>query len=163
MTKRGDPANRAAAALKAAGIAFAVHSFSAEPGATSAGLDAAAALNVDDNRVFKTIIAMVDDTPTAAIIPVSGALDLAALAAAVGGSNVGLCDASQVEDLTGCGADGVAPIGHEPQLATVIDSSALDYKTIYVCAGHIDTDLELAPADLVAVTRARTAPLVQRS
>ena len=163
MTKHRDASTRAAAALNAAGIAYAVHSFSAEPGATSVGRDAAAALHVDDNRVFKTIIAMVDGNPTAAIIPVAAVLDRSALAAAVGGNEVRLCEAALVQDLTGCAAEAVAPVGHSSSLATVIDSSALDYKTIYVCAGSIDTDLELAPNDLVIATRARTAPLAQRA
>lgn len=162
MTKRGDPGTRAAAALNAAGIPYAVHAFSAEPGATSVGRDAAAALQVADDRVFKTIIAKVDGTPTAAIIPVSADLDLPALAAAVGGLEVGMCDAEEVHELTGGLAEAVAPIGHAPPLATVIDSSALNYKTIYVCAGRIDTDLELSPQDLVNATRARTAPLALR-
>lgn len=125
------------------------------------GREAAAALAVDDGRVFKTIITTVDGAPTVAVVPVSADLDLMALAAAVGGLEVSLCEAAEVEKLTGYPADAVAPVGHATHLTTVVDASALDFKTIYVCAGSTTTDFELAPEDLVAVTRARTAPLTQ--
>jgi Cys-tRNA(Pro)/Cys-tRNA(Cys) deacylase len=44
----------------------------------------------------------------------------------------------------------------------VLDSSALDFPTIYVSAGRRGLQLQLAPADLLAVTDAATAPLASR-
>jgi Cys-tRNA(Pro)/Cys-tRNA(Cys) deacylase len=48
-------------ALHAAGIAFSVQEFEAEPGERHYGMAAATALGVDPERVFKTLIAVVDD------------------------------------------------------------------------------------------------------
>ncbi|MBQ1021265.1 hypothetical protein KBX71_25755 [Micromonospora sp. D93] len=44
-------------------------------------------------------------------------------------------------------------------MPTVLDESALGLPTIYVSAGRRGLQLELAAADLVALTDARTAPL----
>ncbi len=162
MSKPSAPGSRAAAALKGAGVAYAIHSFQSDPAATNAGRDAAAALAVAGERVFRTIIAEVDGEATATVIPVSRELDLAALAATVGAAAAELCPDDQVAELTGYPADAVAPVGHKHPLPTVVDSSALDFKTIYVCGGSRDCDLELAPQDLIALTRARTAPLSGR-
>jgi Cys-tRNA(Pro)/Cys-tRNA(Cys) deacylase len=41
----------------------------------------------------------------------------------------------------------------------VVDASALDHPTVLVSGGRRGLDVELAPADLVALTSAVTAPI----
>jgi Cys-tRNA(Pro)/Cys-tRNA(Cys) deacylase len=53
----------------------------------------------------------------------------------------------------------VSPLGQRKKLPTVVDSSALDHATLYCSAGKRGLEIELAPADLVALTDAVTAPI----
>ena len=71
-------------ALRAAGAAFSVHEYEHDPRAASYGLEAAAALGVDAERVFKTLLADVDGELCVGIVPVTESLDLKALAAPFG-------------------------------------------------------------------------------
>ena len=87
-----------------------------------------------------------------AIVPVSGQLDLKALAAAVGGKKAMMADPADAERVTGYVVGGISPIGQKRALPTVLDSSAADHPTVFVSGGRRGMDLELAPADLVAVT-----------
>ena len=75
----------ATVALTAAGGAFTVHSYDHDPASASYGEEAAEALGVSADRVFKTLVAEVDGELVVAVVPVAGCLDLKALASAVGG------------------------------------------------------------------------------
>jgi Cys-tRNA(Pro)/Cys-tRNA(Cys) deacylase len=140
--------------LTAAGIAFTLHDYHHDPRAESYGLEAAQALGVDPARVFKTLMANVDGALTVGIVPVSGQLDLKALARAVGGSKAVMADVSAAERATGYVAGGISPIGQKRRHPTVLDETASAYDTVFVSAGRRGLDLEIAPADLVAVTGA---------
>jgi Aminoacyl-tRNA editing domain len=76
---------RATELLSRLGIAHSVHGYEHDPQRGSFGLEASAALGVEPERVFKTLIADVDDQLTVAVVPVAGRLDLKALAGAAGG------------------------------------------------------------------------------
>ena len=56
---------------------------------------------------------------------------------------------------------GISPVGQKHALPTVLDSSAAEHETVLVSGGRRGLDLELHPADLVAVTRASTAPVAR--
>jgi Cys-tRNA(Pro)/Cys-tRNA(Cys) deacylase len=71
--------------LERAGIPFTVHEYGHDPRHESYGLEASQALGIPPERVFKTLIAAVDGTLVAGVVPVTGQLDLKALAAAAGG------------------------------------------------------------------------------
>ncbi len=98
-----------------------------------------------------------------AVVPVSGRLDLKALARAVGGRRAELADPSAAERATGYVVGGISPIGQKRSLRTVVDSSALDHATILVSGGRRGLDLELAGADLVAITAAITDRVGRRT
>jgi len=152
--KKGGGSTPATVALSAAGIDFTAHPYPHDPRSTSYGLEAAEALSLDPARVHKTLLATVDGTPTVAIVPVSGQLDLKALARAVGGSRATMADPADAQRLTGYVVGGISPIGQRRRHPTVLDERALDHPTIYVSGGKRGLDLELAPADLVRVTDA---------
>jgi Cys-tRNA(Pro)/Cys-tRNA(Cys) deacylase len=152
----------ATVALTRAGVPFTVHPYehvqSRDAGSrTSYGLEAAEALGVDAARVFKTLLADVDGSLVVAVVPVSGQLDLKALAAAVGGKRAAMADPAVAERATGYVVGGISPLGQRTRLRTVVEESATDHPTIFVSAGRRGVDLELAPADLVAVLEAHTA------
>jgi Cys-tRNA(Pro)/Cys-tRNA(Cys) deacylase len=94
-----------------------------------------------------------------AVVPVSGTLDLKALARALGGSKAAMADPRAAERATGYVTGGISPIGQKRALRTVVDESALAHPTVFVSGGRRGLDLELAPSDLVAVTGATTAPV----
>lgn len=149
-------------ALTAAGVAFTLHPYEHDPRAKDAGgygLEAAAALGVAPERVFKTLLATVDGALTVGIVPVSGHLDLKALARAVGGSKAQMADVAAAERATGYVAGGISPIGQRRAHPTVLDASALDHPSVLVSGGRRGLDVELAPADLVTLTAAVVAPI----
>ena len=92
-------------------------------------------------------------------MPVSGQLDLKALARALGGSRAAMAESAAAERATGYVVGGISPVGQRRAHRTVVDESALDHATVLVSAGRRGLDLELAPADLVAVTGAIVAPI----
>jgi Cys-tRNA(Pro)/Cys-tRNA(Cys) deacylase len=160
MAKRKTPGGTpATVALGRAGVEFALHEYAHDPRADSYGLEAAEALGLDPARVFKTLMASVDGTLTVAVVPVSGQLDLKALARAVGGSKAVMAERAAAERATGYVAGGISPVGQKRPHPTVVDASALDHPTVFVSAGRRGLDLEIAPGDLVAVTEASTASI----
>jgi Cys-tRNA(Pro)/Cys-tRNA(Cys) deacylase len=156
---RGAGGTPATVALSAAGIAFEVRAYEHDPRAESYGLEAAEALGVDPARVFKTLVASVDGSLVVGIVPVTGQLDLKALARAVGGSKAVMAEVAAAERATGYVAGGISPIGQKRRHRTVLDASALEHDTLLVSGGRRGLDLELAPADLVAITGAVTATI----
>lgn len=146
-------------ALREAGIVFAVHEYHHDPDVTAFGDEAANALRLDPDRVFKTLVADVDGQLVVAVVPVSGQLSLKALAAAMGGKRAAMAEAKAAERSTGYVLGGISPLGQRKVLPTVVDDSAVAHATVFVSGGRRGLDLELSPQDLIAVTRARTAPL----
>ncbi|MCW2508956.1 MAG: transcriptional regulator, partial [Modestobacter sp.] len=82
----------ATSTLTSAGVLFTLHPYDHDPRATAYGEEAAAALGVEPERLFKTLIATVDGTLACAVVPVAARLDLKAFAAALGGKRAELAD-----------------------------------------------------------------------
>jgi len=157
MAKKASGGTPATVGLTRAGIDFTLHAYDHDPRADSYGLEAAEALGLDPARVFKTLMAEVDGRLAVAVVPVSGQLDLKALARALGGSRAAMAELGAAERATGYVAGGISPVGQKRRSRTVVDESALTHPTIYVSAGRRGLDLEIAPADLVRITEAVTA------
>ncbi|MGX1850878.1 Cys-tRNA(Pro) deacylase [Streptomyces sp. NBC_01456] len=151
----------ATVALTASGVPFTVHAYAHDPAAASYGEEAAEALGVAPEQVFKTLLAEVDGALTVAVVPVSGSLDLKALAAAVGGKRAAMADPAAAERTTGYVLGGISPLGQRKRLPTVVDASAQGRPTVCVSAGRRGLEVELAPEDLVALTGARVAPIAR--
>ncbi|NHC12253.1 Cys-tRNA(Pro) deacylase [Motilibacter deserti] len=151
----------ATVALTAAGVAFVARPYDHDPSAKSYGLEAAQALGVEPARVFKTLLADVDGTLAVGVVPVSAQLDLKALAGVLGAKKASMADPAAAERSTGYVVGGISPIGQRKQLATVVDESALAHGTVLVSGGRRGFDIELAPADLVRVTGARTGAIAR--
>ncbi|MEU0663415.1 Cys-tRNA(Pro) deacylase [Streptomyces lavendulocolor] len=152
----------ATVALTAAGTPFTLHAYDHDPASPSYGEEAAEALGVPAERVFKTLVADVDGELTVAVVPVAGQLDLKALAAAVGGKRAAMADPAAAERTTGYVRGGISPLGQRKRLRTVLDASASEHGTVCVSAGRRGLEVELAPADLAALTGAVLAPIGRR-
>ena len=151
MAGRDTPATTAA---RRAGVAHTVHEYEHDPGASSYGLEAAEALGLDPARVFKTLVADLDGTMTVCIVPVARELDLRSL-----GKRARLADTAKAERTTGYVAGGISPLGQRRALPTLVDETALEHDTVFVSAGRRGLEIELAPADLVALTNAEVRGL----
>ncbi|MFE3143279.1 Cys-tRNA(Pro) deacylase [Streptomyces scopuliridis] len=149
----------ATVALTAAGTPYTLHAYEHDPASPSYGEEAAEALGVSPDRVFKTLVADVDGELTVAVVPVAGSLDLKALAAAVGGKRASMADPAAAERTTGYVRGGISPLGQRKRLRTVVDASAEAHATICVSAGRRGLEVELSPADLTALTSAVMAPI----
>ena len=122
----------------------------------SYGLEAAAALGVEPGRMFKTLVANVDDGLVLAVVPVDRELDLKRLATAAGGRRAVIAHPAAAERATGMVVGGISPIGSRRPLPVVADVSILDHETVFVSAGRRGLQLELPPADLVRLSKAQT-------
>lgn len=142
----------ATATLRRAGIAFTTHNYVHDPRSTEYGLEAARALDLDPSHVFKTLIASVDGVLTVAVVPVTGSLDLKALATVRGGRRAAMADAMAAQRSTGYVLGGISPVGQKRPLPTVLDSSAANLDVIYVSGGKRGFDIGIAPDDLLTVT-----------
>jgi Cys-tRNA(Pro)/Cys-tRNA(Cys) deacylase len=141
-------------------ISFQVHHYDHDPSAQSYGEEAAEKMGLPANRVFKTLVVASDkNSLCVCIVPVSGMLDLKAVAKAIKVKKVAMADAGKVQSTTGYVLGGVSPLGQKKQLATVIDDTAQAFDTIFVSAGKRGLEIELSPSDLQALTRAQFAPI----
>jgi Cys-tRNA(Pro)/Cys-tRNA(Cys) deacylase len=153
---QGTPATTLLAKQK---VAHRVHAYPHDPNASSYGAEAAGALGIDATRCFKTLVVEADTGLTVAVVPVTGSLDLKALARAVGGKRAAMADPALAERTTGYVRGGISPLGQRKRLATVVDATALAYETVYVSAGRRGLEIELAPAELVRLTGATVAAI----
>lgn len=133
---------------------FALHEYRHDPAADSYALEAAEALALDPACVFKTLVVLIGDELTVCVVPSDATLDLRTL-----GKRAQLAPTERAERVTGYVAGGISPLGQRRALPTLVDDSALDHETVFVSAGRRGLELELAPADLVALTRAQVRQL----
>lgn len=149
----------ATVALDQAKIAYELRAYAHDPAAESYGLEAAETLGVPPARVFKTLVVSTDPGLAVGIVPVDRKLDLKALAAALGLKKVTMADPAAAQRATGYVVGGISPIGQKTALPSVLDASASNHPTILVSGGKRGLDIELSPADLIAVAGATTAPI----
>ncbi|MGW4400133.1 Cys-tRNA(Pro) deacylase [Amycolatopsis nivea] len=154
MAGKGTPAT---ALLQKQKVAHTVHTYDHDPRAESFGLEAVEALGLEPGRVFKTLVADVDGKLVVGVVPVTGQLDLKALAAAAGGKKAKMADPAAAQRATGYVLGGISPLGHRSRLPVVLDGSALDHPTMFCSGGRRGLEVELAPAELVRLTGAVVA------
>ena len=164
----GAQGTRAIDAARRAGIAHTVHEYAHDPraslreGGRGYALEAVEALGLDAARVFKTIVVAVDGHLGIAIVPADAEVDLKAVADALGGRKATIAPPAEAERATGYVLGGISPLGTRRALPTALDASAAGHPTIHVSAGRRGLEIELAAADLLALTRGVLAPIARR-
>ena len=156
MAGRSTPAT---IALTRAKIPFTLHEYAHDPKTGSYGLEASEALGVPPEQMFKTLVAAVDGKLAVGVVPVTGQLDLKALAAAAGGKKAVMAEVADAERATGYVAGGISPLGQKRRLPVFIDESARALKTVYCSAGRRGLEISLAPAGLARCAGAAFARL----
>jgi Cys-tRNA(Pro)/Cys-tRNA(Cys) deacylase len=142
-------------AAKRAKIEFRLHEYEGmEVGEGDYALAVAEALGLPPQRLFKTLVASVDGTLSAFVVPADRQLDLRAA-----GKRTALADKAAAERATGYVVGGISPLGQRKRLPTTVDESALAFDTVFVSAGRRGLQIELSPKDLVALTSAKVAPV----
>jgi Cys-tRNA(Pro)/Cys-tRNA(Cys) deacylase len=145
--------------LQESAVDYQLHDIPAAPGDVGYARAAADALGVEPERVFKTLVAMVDDNPVVAVVPASGQLSMKAIAAAAGGKHAEMADAAVAQRLTGYVVGGISPLGQKRPLLTFVDETAVLFDTVFVSGGRRGLDIELAPDDLLTLTNGSYAAI----
>ena len=142
------------------GITYVLHEYEHQASSKDYGLEAVAALNLNPNQVFKTLVCELTPIELAvAVVPVSSQLNLKAFAQAAGGKKARLADPKQVEVATGYVLGGISPLAQKKPLRTFIGRASDDHSTIYISAGRRGLEIEIAPKDLLVLTRGQLAPI----
>ena len=129
-------------------IVYESHSYEADP--TLTGEDIAEILKEDPEKVFKTLVTQgKSGAYYVFVIPVKGELDLKKAAKASGEKAVSMIKQKELLPLTGYVHGGCSPIGMKKQFKTFIHKSALDHDKVFVSAGKVGFQVELAPEDLI--------------
>jgi len=128
---------------------------------TPDGVSVAQMLGQDPAAVFKTLVSKGASGGYYVFdIPVAETLDLKKAAKAVGEKSVAMLPAKELLPLTGYVHGGCSPVGMKKRFPTVFHESCLAQKTICVSAGKVGFQVELKPADLIALVGGTTANLI---
>lgn len=146
--------------LERARIHYTAHEYPHQEGAAVDGATVAKLTGQDPARVFKTLVTQgADRNYYVFVVPVLADLDLKKAAKAAGVKSVAMIHVADINKVTGYIRGGCSPVGMKKQYKTVFDASCLAQPSMLVSGGRIGTQIEAAPADLVAVTRGITADI----
>jgi Cys-tRNA(Pro)/Cys-tRNA(Cys) deacylase len=145
--------------LEAAGIEFSIHEYDRGDDLKNFGREAAEALGLPDDQVFKTLVVDGDHGLAVAVLPVSCMLSMKLVATAFGVKRVVMADPRAAERSSGYVVGGISPLGQRKVLPTVIDETAELFDEIYVSGGKRGMDIAVRPGDLVSVLSAVVAPI----
>ena len=141
-------------------VPYTPHTYPHEEGVAVDGVTVAKSMGQDPEAVFKTLVARGASNALYVFdIPVADSLDLKKAARAVGEKSVAMLHQKELLPLTGYVHGGCSPVGMKKQFRTVIDDSAQGLEAMVVSAGKIGFQVELSPADLAGLARARFAPV----
>jgi Cys-tRNA(Pro)/Cys-tRNA(Cys) deacylase len=143
-------------------VAFTQHPYDHDADNTSFGDEAAAKLGVDPARMYKTLVCQAEGVGLVMVlVPVASRLDLKRLAKSLDVKKADMADPGVAERATGYVVGGITPLGGRKALPVFIDESLSRHETVFISAGRRGLQLELAPADLVRLTKATLAPLAE--
>ena len=141
-------------------IPYTPHTYPHEEGVAVDGVTVAKSMGQDPEAVFKTLVARGASNALYVFdIPVAASLDLKKAARAVGEKSVAMLHQKELLPLTGYVHGGCSPVGMKKQYPTVFHETAEILDTITVSAGKIGYQVELSPADLIALVGGTTADL----
>jgi Cys-tRNA(Pro)/Cys-tRNA(Cys) deacylase len=115
---------------------------------------AAEALEIEPERMFKSLVAVAGDRHVFALLPASADLSLKRLASAAGAKHAQMAAPRDAERLTGYQVGGISPLGARRTLPVFLDASAETFELICLNAGARGLIVELRTVDLVRLTKA---------
>lgn len=125
------------------------------------GVEVAAVLGQDPDRVFKTLVAQgKSGEHYVFMVPVALELDLKKAAFAAGEKSIAMVKSRELLGLTGYIHGGCSPLGMKKQFPTFIDEAALLFEDAIMCSGgRIGDQIELSLGDLVRASSATIADI----
>lgn len=158
MAKQKEEKTNVMRVLEQKGVAYTPHTYPTD--GSIDGASVAAYLGQDSEHVFKTLVARGASGGYYVFdIPVEDTLDLKKAAKAVGEKSIAMIHQKELLPLTGYIHGGCSPVGMKKQFPTVFHETAEILDSICVSAGKIGYQVEVAPADLIALVGAKTADL----
>jgi Cys-tRNA(Pro)/Cys-tRNA(Cys) deacylase len=146
--------------LRELGIPHEILEYQPDRSRSSYGRQAAEALEVEPERVFKTLLVTLDDGSVAVgMVPVDARLDLKAIAAAAGAKRALMTSPAEAERRTGYVVGGISPFGQKRTAPTFVDECATAFDLVFCSAGRRGLEICLAPSAFVAVLSADFAPI----
>ncbi|WP_303450136.1 Cys-tRNA(Pro) deacylase [Oceanobacillus profundus] len=116
------------------------------------------------DKIYKTLVTVGDKTGvTIACIPAENELDLKALAKVSDNKKMEMLPMKDLEKTTGYIRGGCSPIGMKKSFSTYLAAEAKTMGRIVVSAGKRGMQIELAPFDLITVTKAAYAEIASRN
>lgn len=159
MAKKKDEKTNVIRTLEQKGIAYTAHTYP-EDGPVD-GVSVANYLHQDVEQVFKTLVTKgASGNYYVFDIPVAENLDLKKAARAVGEKSIAMIPQRELLPLTGYIHGGCSPVGMKKQFPTVFHETVILFDTICVSAGKIGYQVEVSPADLMALLDAAAADVV---
>lgn len=126
------------------------------------GVDVAAAMGEDPEKVFKTLVCTgKTGNHYVFVIPVKEELDLKKAAKAVGEKSMEMLKSKDLLPLTGYIHGGCSPVGMKKPFKTFIDETAILYDHICVSGGRVGTNLAIEPETLAKFIGADFADLAK--
>ena len=140
-------------------ISYESHSY--EPDATLTGEEIAGILGEDPEKVFKTLVTRGKSGEYYVfVVPVRAELELKKAAKASGEKSISMIKQKELLPLTGYVHGGCSPIGMKKKFTTFIHETAKDFDKVFVSAGKVGFQIELAPDDLIGVAGCTVADIV---
>ncbi len=132
-----------------------------EPDATLSGEEIAAVLGENPDKVFKTLVTQAKSGAYYVfVVPVRAELDLKKAARACGEKAVAMIRQKELLPLTGYVHGGCSPIGMKKPFTTFIHETAVGYDKVFVSAGRVGLQIEIAPGDLISVSGSKVADII---
>ncbi|MBQ2377726.1 MAG: Cys-tRNA(Pro) deacylase [Clostridia bacterium] len=120
------------------------------------GTHIAEQIGLDENIVFKTLVAVGDKTGHIVFcIPSPAEIDLKKAAAATGNKKIEMVHVKDLLGLTGYIRGGCSPIGMKKKFPTYIDESAANLERFTVSGGVKGAQLLVSPSDIIKYTNAK--------
>ncbi|NNB88588.1 Cys-tRNA(Pro) deacylase [Corallococcus exiguus] len=149
----------AARLLDSLGIAYTLRDYDVDPDDLSAET-VAAKVGMPAEQVFKTLVAKGDRTGVLmAVVPGNAELDLKALARLSGDRKVDTLPLKELQPLTGYIRGGVTALGGKKDYPVFVDETLELFDEVAVSAGVRGTQIVLAPADYLRVTKGKPGPI----
>ena len=140
-------------------ISYKSHSY--EPDATMSGEQIAGILGEDPGKVFKTLVTQGKSSEYYVfVVPVEAELDLKKAAKVAGEKAVSMIKQKELLPLTGYVHGGCSPIGMKKQFPIFIHDTAAGFDKVFVSAGKVGFQIELAPEDLISLVGCTVADIV---
>ena len=147
--------------LDRAKISYTALEYPHQEGQAVDGVTVAQMLGQNPDQVFKTLVTQgASHNYYVFVVPVAASLDLKKAARAVGEKSVAMIHVADINKVTGYIRGGCSPVGMKKQFVTVFHESMLGQSQVMVSGGRIGLQIQLAPADLIAAVKGKTADII---